>query len=191
MNWFRKIFSGNVSGRVSSRDPLVIDSPKISFLNLVGSQAESIVTADKQALGGLFEVAEASDDKVPVCDVLLIYCNLAPDGTVGGQSGTLRNLIDSSTAKIAVVASQNSGDNYMAAGKRDGHHPVNLVMTLDRTGDAFSQFFGSLFRRMFTGESMLSAWVELAPQHSGSKHDDCPETIFLPEISHIIFRQAT
>jgi hypothetical protein len=192
MNWLRKLFSGNASGRVNFRNPLVIDSPRIAFLNLVGPQAESTVTADKHAFGGFFELVEANADNVADCDVLLIYCDLAPDGTVGEESRTLRDMIDSSSAKIAIVASENSGESYMAAGKRDGYRPVNLVMTLDRKGEGFAQFFGSLFRRMFSGESMLSAWVELAPQHSGAKHDDeCPETIFLAEVSHIIFRGET
>jgi hypothetical protein len=187
MSWLRKLFSGNSPGRVNSRHPLVIDSPTIAFLNLAGVNGESFAKADKDAFGGLFVLTETNANDVPNCDVLLIYCDLGPDGAIDGESRTLRDLIDSSSAKIAIVASKNAGDSYMTAGKRNGHNPVNLVMTLDRKGDAFGQFFANIFRRMFTGESMLAAWVELAPQGSRTKHDDGLEMIFAAEASHMIF----
>ncbi len=187
MSWLKKLFSGNSPVRVSSRRPLVIDSPRIAFLNLAGVNGERLVKADKGAFGGLFALVETNAPDVPDCDVLMMYCNLRPDGAIDGESRALRDLIDSSSAKIAIVASNNGGDSYMTAGKRYEHDPVNLVMTLDRRGDAFAQFFAKIFSRMLSGESMLSAWVELAPQHSGTKHDDCPETIFAAEVSHIVF----
>ena len=189
MNWLRNLFSGNLPSQVSSQRPLVIDSPRIAFLNLSGVNGVSFINADMDAFGGLFALIETNAHDVPDCDVLVIYCDLRSDGAIDGESRALRDLIDSSSAKIAIVASNNGGDSYMTAGKRNEHDPVNLVMTLDRKGDAFAQFFAKIFSRMFIGESMLSAWVELAPQHSGTKHDDCPETIFAAEVSHIVFHR--
>lgn len=188
MSWIKKLFSHSSSRQVSAQNPLIIDSPRIAFLNLIGRQAESQVNEDKQAFGELFGLVETHGTDVPSCDVLMIYCDLTSDGMIPGESHALRDLIDTAAAPVAIVASENGGSSYVAAGKRNGHAPVNLVMTLERKGDAFTNFFGALFRRMFSGQSMLLAWVELAPQGHGVTHDDCPETIFAAEVSHIVFR---
>jgi hypothetical protein len=63
-------------------------------------------------------------------------------------------------------------------------------MTLKHNGPAFTTFFTELFRKMFAGRSMLLAWVELAPQIPGETHDNCPETIFAAEVSHVVFTGA-
>ena len=175
--------------RVSLNDPLIINAPRIGFLNLLGSSAQTILEEDEASLARLFASSEESHSDPPVCDVLMIYARVETDGSVAGSSENLRGLIRKSCAPIVIVASENPGKNYVAAGKRPGDGKANLVMTLRRKGPIFAQFFGELFRRMFEGQTMPLAWVELAPQNPTAKHDNCPESVFAAEVSHIIFRR--
>lgn len=87
-----------------------------------------------------------------------------------------------------VVASDNNGKSYAAAGRSTGYGLANLVLTLRPKGIAFTQFFAQLFRRMSNSKSMLLAWVELAPQIPGATHENCPESIFAARVSHIVFQ---
>ena len=120
----------------------------------------------------------------------MIYCDLQSDGTVARHSASLRDIVDVAEAPIVIVASENGADGYIAAGNRNGHRSANLVMTLNRNGPVFTAFFADLFRRMFAGESMPTAWAELAPQMPGTAHGSCPETIFAAEVGHIVFKRA-
>ncbi len=131
---------------------------------------------------------EESNVSPPVCDVLLIYARVERDGRIAGYGDGLRDIIRQSGAAIVIVASENDGNSYAAAGKTTGYGQANLVLTLKRKGAAFTQFFTELFARMLKGKSMLLAWVELAPQIPGATHENCPESIFAAEISHIVFQ---
>ncbi|HKC66517.1 MAG TPA: hypothetical protein VKB86_22930 [Pyrinomonadaceae bacterium] len=190
MNWLKQLFRAESTRRITVDNPLIIESPRIAFLNLSGSVAESLLNEDKDAFAPLFTAIETSDSDIPNCDVLIIYCDLNNNGVVAGQSKSLRDIIDDAGAPIVIVASENSADSYRMAGKRNGHATSNLVMTLNRKGTAFTTFFADLFRRMFAGQSMPLAWVELAPQIPGAVHNNCPDTIFAAEISHVVFKGA-
>jgi len=98
-------------------------------------------------------------------------------------------LIRKSSAPIVIVAAENPGQNYVAAGKSSADGKANLMMTLKREGPVFGQFLTELFRRMFQGQTIALAWVDLAPQNPNAKYDNCPESIFAAEVSHIIFRR--
>ena len=173
--------------RITLRNPLIVRSPRIGFLNLAGSSAEMILNQDKAILGPLFSLIEQSDRNPPVCDVLFIYGHLEGNGRFTDHSEGLRDIIRKSNASVVIVASENEADNYLAASTHTGYGRANLVMTLQRKEGAFASFFSQLFDKMFNGKSMLVAWVELAPQIPGATHENCPETIFAAEISHIIF----
>jgi len=178
-----------LSRRVTLEDPLVIESPRIGFLNLLGQSAELLIEEDRRVLAPLFASIEQSTTNPPQCDVLMLYGRLLADGRVEGIASGLREIIRDSNAPIVIVASENEGENYIAADRERGDEKANLIMTLERKGSAFTDFFAELFRRMFAGESMLIAWVELAPQNPQLVHDNCPSTIFAAEVSHIIFRK--
>jgi hypothetical protein len=175
--------------RLTLTDPLVIISPTIGFLNLLGSSADSLLNDDKAALQHLFTSVKESRDEVPSCDVLVLYLKISGDGKVVGHEDSLGGLIRDSQASIVVVASANGAPAYIAAAKTKGATCANLVMTLDRKGPCLARFLAELFQRMFAGKTMPLAWVELAPQARGAKHADCPETIFAAGISHIVFRK--
>jgi hypothetical protein len=161
-------------------------SPRIGFLNLLGSPAPQILEEDKAALAPLFASSQESETDPPVCDVPMIYANVQSDGSIVGYSGGLRDIIREANSPIAIVASESEAKGYLVAGKPTGYGQANLVMTLKRKGANFPRFFVQLFIEMFRGRSMPMAWVKLAPQGGKTGHEYCPEAIFVAEISHII-----
>jgi hypothetical protein len=186
MNWLKRVFGS--SNRITVRNPLVIQSPKIGFLNLVGESGQSLLEDDKAALAPIFASCVFSSDAVPECDVLLIYAQVQTDGRLMGCSDGLRDIIRKAKAVIAIVAFPNEPSSLIAAGKPTGYGQANLVLTINRKGAAFRTFYSELFGRMYRGKSMPVAWVELAPQDPGATHENCPDGIFSAEISHVLFR---
>jgi hypothetical protein len=174
--------------RVTFDRPLVIESPRIGFLNLLGSTAQSIVNEDKTALAPLFASSEESGFHVPICDVLMIYANLKSDGGVEGSPNGLREIIRESSASIVIVASENNDESFARASRKTGYGQANLALTVRRKGECFAAFYSRLFGKMFVGKSMPVAWVELAPQIPGETHPNSPEGYFIAEITHIVFK---
>jgi len=174
--------------QVTVNNPLVVSSPRIGFFNLLGPAAQSIVEEDKRAFQPLFSSLDESSTAPPVCDVLMMYARIESDGRVCGSAEGLRDIIRRCGACIVVVASENEAEAYISAGKTTGYGQANLVMTLKRKGTTFTAFFAKLFDKMRRGVTMPVAWVQLAPQTPGARHNDCPESIFAAEISHIVFK---
>ena len=194
MQWLKRIFGGSGAAGIQSqtrtvtvKNPLIIRSPKLGFLNLIGAAASAAIEQDKKDLSPLFTSVEESDSIPPHCDVLMVYAQIGGDGRIANSTLSLREIIRDARAPIAIVAWENEGPSYIAAGKNAGYGQANLVMTLKRKGPAFGEFFRQLFSRMHAGETMVLAWVKLAPQNPHPRHDHCPETIFAAEISHIVF----
>jgi len=128
-------FSNNRSiadptGRITLGNPLVIKTPRIGFLNLMGSSAETILNQDKAVLSPIFSSTVLREDKPPLCDVLLIYGHLESNGRFTNYSDGLRDIIKESTAPIVIVASENTGDSYIAAGKHTVTCPNNMYQRL-------------------------------------------------------------
>src|SRR5262245_26513622 len=155
-----------------------VEAGTLGILDLCGDKAAALVAADRAALAPLFRVVSESTGQPPRCNLLLLYCAIENDGRIAGRSLGLREIIRDSGAPIVVVAMPNSGESYNAAAKGKSYGRANLVMTLDRKGDAFGRFFQRLFAEMKQGTSMPIAWVKLAPQAPGIAHTDCPDTIF-------------
>jgi hypothetical protein len=165
-----------------------IQSPRLAFLNLKGAASEQILAEDKSALGSMFSAIQESSSTPPPCDVLFIYCDISSDGRISGTTAGLRDIIRNSGARVVVVASENSGESYIASAKKTGYGHANLVLTLDRRGAVFSTFFSRLFDQMMKGTSMPVAWVKLAPQIPGHDHADCPGAIFSAEAGQVAFK---
>lgn len=164
-----------------------IKSPTIGFYDLTSGGASAAIAADKTALVPIFTSSVESSDTPPACNVLFLYCHVEPSGSIRGSSRGLREIIRDSRAAVVVVASENTGDSYIAAGKQRGYGHANLVMALDRRGDIFPKFFQRLFTEMKHGVSMPVAWVKLAPQAPRAEHADCPGTIFACEVGQLAF----
>src|SRR5262249_34932130 len=128
-----------------------------------------------------------SEENPPLCDVLLLYCEIETNGKVKGSALGLRELIRDSGASVVVVAVNHSVDAYIAAAPQLPFGHANLVMTIDRKGTGLPTFLARLFQKMIAGTSMPVAWNELAPQIPGMDHADAPETIFACERGQISF----
>ena len=186
MKWLKRLIGGEEHPtRVTTlSNPLVIHSPRLRFVNLLGASAASLLAADKAALSQLFRDSRELSSVGP-CDVLMLYCQVQGDGR------DLKSLIASSAAPIVVVASENTGEAYVQAAKSKPHEYTNLVLTIARNGSSFEHFFHALFEKMFSGITMPVAWAEVAPQTSRMIHADAPETIFACGAGHIRFESST
>lgn len=165
----------------------VLSTPKVGLLDLGGPETKELVGTDTAFLTPIFKHVKMVNLAALGCDVLFLYAELAADGSIVGSPRSLREIIRDSGAKIVVVASANPSRYYIIAGKQQPYGRANLVMTLDRCGEAFGRFFTALFSKMKEGTSMPTAWIELNPQVTGHGQYDCPETIFACEIGPLVF----
>jgi len=145
------------------------------------------MNADGQILKPLFSEAHESRSDVPRCSVLFFYGEFDAAGKIAGRDEGLRDLIKAAGAYIAVVQSASNPDYYMNCLGPRNDWGANIVLTLDRKGDRLPRFVADLFRRMYAGQSMLMAWVELAPQIPGYDHLEAPGTIMASEAGHLVF----
>ncbi len=125
-------------------------------------------------------------------DIVHLLASVADDGTVGGSFGIqVLEGLSKAGAKLVVFASENPVENYVAAfppKQRIGFVEPNLVLTLERKGENFVKFFGSLFGLMAKGRTMPMAWVKMAPQGGDSRRmQELPETIFEANLGQIKF----
>jgi hypothetical protein len=182
MSLFSRFFK--TSARLPTVDrPFIIRDPAIGFLNLLGEAGARLLEADKQRLGPLFSRTGVSEKLPPArCDVLFIYGSLSQVAEDSRAIASTRPLINAARAYIAVFASDNDPDAIQTAYmERSGKHAdwgANIVMTLDRRDDKFAAFFHDLFKAMFEGETMPTAWLRL-------QRDDGPSLIFAAEIGHV------
>ena len=166
----------------------VIRSPTLGLYNLSGDDFAALLDADRKAIAQLFPSVIESSDVPPVCTVLFLYCHIEPDGSIRGSNRRLREIIRDSGAPIVVVASENPVDNYVAASQNTGYGLANLIMTLERHGDIFPNFFQRLFTLMKRAVSMPVAWNKLAPQIPGREHVNCPSTFGVFDVGQITFK---
>lgn len=195
MQWLKSFFGRKpaavesyVSRQVTHSDPLVIQAPKIGFLNLIGAPASPLVHEDMTALKPLFSGCLKGDGDVPICDVLMLYATVKADGAIHHTTHSLREIITKSRAPIVVVATENSAESYIAASKSTGLGKANLVMTMTRNGQIFPTFFKELFGMMHHGVTVPMAWVKLAPQIPGREQRNVPGTVCSMEVTHVLFK---
>ncbi len=174
-------------GKFLAKRKKVIKQPELGILDLSNGEYSCYIGADKTVFKKVFHTLSESIDAPPVCDVLMIYGHVESGGSITNSKIGLREIIRDSKASIVVFATDNPGDNYIQAAKRKSYGCANLVLTLDRKGDAFAQFFQRLFTEMKQGTPMPVAWVKLAPQIPDTAHKDCPDTIFACELGQIAF----
>jgi len=164
-----------------------IEAHTLGVLDLSGGTAGALMAADRSALAPLFRRVSDSADAPPRSTLLLVYCTIAGDGAILNSARSLREIIRDAGAPV-VVATPNSGQSYTVAANRNKQLArANLVMTLDRKGEAFAHFFRRLVADMKQGTSMPRAWVKLAPQTPRGTHPDCPEAIFACELGQLAF----
>lgn len=169
----------------------VVSDPVLGTLNLAGSSCESLARADREKLSPLFDRSWSSEGEHKPCDVLLLYCDIGDNGEIVGQKAGIRELIRDCGATVVIVANGHR-DEYSpnGFGKQTGYGHANLVLTLDRKGDCFAEFFFELFSRMFNGVAMPMAWHQLAPQIPNQEAGKLPESICLMERGQVTFKRS-
>jgi hypothetical protein len=144
--------------------PLIQD-PKLGLLNLLGEEGERLLAEDRPAVAPLFTtVREASDLPPPVCDVLVVYCDLGRDGGIFATEIGLRHLLRKSRARILVLASENKSEYCITAAQEAGQSGANLVLTMARNEAEMPELLAHLFADMKTGTPMPEAYNKLAPR---------------------------
>jgi hypothetical protein len=189
MGLLARLFTGRKAQtrQTTADNPLQISNPRLGFLNLQAESGAELLSTDRRVLLSLFSASEVSDGTPPKCDVLFIYCTLDNYGRIEGSKAKVRDLITSAGAYIAVVASENTSDAYKNALMPKTGWSANVAMVLTRREDKLAEFFRSIFERMFRGQSMLMAWVEIAPQAAGSRAPDAPGVFMAAEAGHVTF----
>lgn len=119
-------------------------------------------------------------------DIVHLLAEIAADGQIvegqGRQSDAAAMLEKSLDRRVALmwIAGESVADHYLKGFRSIQGKPLNLILTLNRKGDAFSQFLESLLSKLATGEKIASAWVAVAPQNSGDpRNAAAPECIFV------------
>jgi hypothetical protein len=182
--------SGTQVEKTTAGRPYRISNPTLGFLNLQGASAAMVMQADRRVLEPLFGQVRESTSEVPRCEVLFIYCTIQAGGAAVGSLQPIRELIKKAGAYVAVVAAENPPDVFRNGIGPKTNWSANVVLTIDRKGNKFAPFFAKLFESMFSGQSMLLAWVKLAPQISGRQHSDAPTTVMLAEAGHLVFERG-
>jgi len=161
----------------------------IGFANLSGSDLTPIASEDIAILSPLFARSRVvADHQIPSAEILFVYAHLNEDGTIKGQTKSgIRQIVQLTNAAIVILASPNSAESIKNAAAVPGPKTANIVFTLDRNGNGFARFFRELFDKMRSGKDMLTAWVELAPQHPSANLPYAPQTIFVAEGGKIAF----
>jgi hypothetical protein len=191
MSFLSKLLSGNRTRtvRTTAERPYRISHPTIGFLNLQGASGMPLAHSDRSVLGPLFGHVLESTSEVPRCEVLFIYCTIHADGTVVGSQEPIREAIKKAGAYVTVLAAENPPEVYVKGIGPRNDWSANIVMTIDRKGAKFAEFYARLFELMFKGQSMLLTWVQLAPQIPGRDHPDAPSAIMAGEAGHLIFER--
>jgi hypothetical protein len=165
----------------------------LGFANFSGDDFIDFLADDLAALSPLFKnVNLAPVNKIPSSEILFVYAHLSEDGTLIGSANSagLRQIVQLTNAKIVVLASPNIVNSIQSSMLLPGPKSANLIFTINRNGEGFSRFFRELFDKMREEKTMLSAWLELAPQHISAMPTYAPETLFLSEAGNIKFPAA-
>jgi hypothetical protein len=160
----------------------------LGFGNFASGDVTALIIEDRAALSPLFQRTLTDQaPRVPGAQMLFLYADLNPDGTLRVTKAGVRRVVELTKAGIVVMAMPVSDEGMKATLARPGPKSANLVFTVDRKGAAFPKFFCILFERMRSrGEDMLSAWVELQPQ-GGTGQSQGPELVMLPEGGRMAF----
>jgi hypothetical protein len=135
---------------------------------------------DAIALSGIGELLAAIKSGY---DIVHLFSHLAPGGLlVDACDATLigSELIDKCSerdVKLLWIASENKADDYVK-GFRVAGRPLNLILTMGRSGARFAGFLEKLLSRISNGETLPDAWAALVPQAEGPWQQDLPGCIF-------------
>ncbi len=122
-------------------------------------------------------------------DIVHVLTAVTADGRIADSEISGTELIQQAAldnTKLLWIASSNDPKGYIKGFKPDGNK-LNVVMTIDRRGDCFSNFIAKLLHEMQSGSSMPVAWNKIAPQIPGQEHPGVPASIFYSGLGQVRF----
>jgi len=144
---------------------LVVENPRLGFLNLLGSEGTELLAEDRPVLSPLFASVQERDDlPPPVCDVLVLYCDLTRDGKIFATEIGLPQLLRRSRARVLILASDNKSEYCLTAAQDAGQSGANLILNMARNGAELPELLARLFADMKAGTPMTEAYNKLAPR---------------------------
>lgn len=137
----------------------------------------------KTALDGKSLIALIKTRKFHIVHIL---ARVDSQGYIGGiHVNEFHYICGENNIKLVFWASNNDEDVYTNYFKPSY---FNLVFTLDRRGQCFSNFLDGLLFRMSAGKTMPKSWIGLMPQtEMAPEHESAPDCIFHPNSSDVIF----
>lgn len=115
-------------------------------------------------------------------DILHLFCEIGPGGTITDASGDrisgteLLNAAAQSGVKLVWIGNDNSQEAYDAGFKTKGLK-TNVVLTLRRLGSNTSLFLDSLLAKMQNGDTLAKAWSVASQPEGKSVQPDIPHVI--------------
>jgi len=138
----------------------------------------------------LAELRGAAEQKY---DVLHLYCEVGPDGTIRDDSGDhmrgteLLKASADAGVKLLWIGNDNSQEAYDAGFKTKGLK-INSVLTLRRLGSNTSLFLDSVLARMQAGETFAKAWDTASHPEGKSVQPDIPHVVVALGRGSVILR---
>jgi hypothetical protein len=115
-------------------------------------------------------------------DILHLFCDLNPDGSISDPSGLriagadlLSTAVDANT-KLLWIGNDNPQSAYDIGFKTKGL-TLNVVLTLRRLGSNTSLFLDNLLTQMQSGQTFSKAWTVATHPEGKSVQPDVPHTI--------------
>ena len=127
-------------------------------------------------------VAEVRGAVTHNCEVLHLFCEVAPNGVISDASGDRISGTELLTAavdagvKLLWIGNDNPHESYEAGFQTKGLK-INIVLTLRRLGSNTSLFLDSLLGKMQAGETFARAWNVASNPEGKSVQPDIPHVI--------------
>jgi hypothetical protein len=177
--------------RRTARPAEAVSGAKVLVCSLGRETAEGFEDADAKVYSAYYRHVDVAKGQPPEdfldslggngYDILHLFCELDEDGDlVGGQGRTLNadtffEACRKADVKLLFIASENSNQSYIGLGRRQPRGlALDMIRTIGREGENFTYFLGELLGRMSAGKTMALAWVEIAPQIPGARHEKLP-----------------
>src|SRR5262245_16622060 len=90
-----------------------VEANTLGLFDLSGGAAAALAAADRTTLEPLFRQVRRSEEQVPRCDLLLLYCTIETDGAIRNSRLGLREIIRDAGAAVVVVATPNAAPCYI------------------------------------------------------------------------------
>lgn len=162
----------------------------VGFSSLGTTEFEVQRQQDAHKIGPMFARSLVPPPgQIPATPVLFLYASLNKDGTISGMGRPvgIRQVIEKTKASLVVLATDTLPETIQLAVSLPGPKTANIVFTVDRRNQLFSQFMSHVFEEMGNGHDMLMAWVKVSPQGPQQHRKDLPVTVLIAEGGKIAF----